>query len=331
MGGLPNKEWHPLFVTSLKEALSDAGPGEVDIQAEVALSSKPLDIDVLVVKKSGDARLRHPLAGIFRTYNLFEFKSPGDHLGPNDFDKGMAIAYLYKAIEHRKALTLESFTVTFASRRRPRAMLDMIRKRGLAVLENKPAPGFYRIEGGPMPIQAVVLKELQNAEESYMFSTFMTGSEKIRVAATALLLKKHLEDPANPHRRELLEFKFRNQLVTPEEMEEVLKMRSQMAEKNRAQMEAFLRNHPAIQEMNERIIVESEARGEARGEIKAKRDAICKYLTRKFGTKSTGLQEKIQQVTKLEVLDRTLDRLFTADTFEEARAIILDENGKPVQ
>jgi hypothetical protein len=38
---LPSKEWHPLFVTSLKEALSDAKPGEIEIKPEVALSSKP--------------------------------------------------------------------------------------------------------------------------------------------------------------------------------------------------------------------------------------------------------------------------------------------------
>jgi len=42
---LPYKQWHPQFVTSLKEALSDALPGDVEIIPEQALSSKPLDID----------------------------------------------------------------------------------------------------------------------------------------------------------------------------------------------------------------------------------------------------------------------------------------------
>ena len=66
---MPNKQWHPQFVISLKEALSDSLPGDVEIIREMALSSKPLDVDVVVVKKSKSARLRHPLAGIFRTYN----------------------------------------------------------------------------------------------------------------------------------------------------------------------------------------------------------------------------------------------------------------------
>ena len=118
--GLPNKEWHPLFVTSLKEALSDALPGEVEIQPEVALSSKPLDVDVIVVKKSETARLSHPLTNIFKKYNLFEFKSPDDRLEPNDYDKGMAIAILYKAIEHKEMLKLDQITVTFVSKKHPR-------------------------------------------------------------------------------------------------------------------------------------------------------------------------------------------------------------------
>ena len=90
--GLPNREWHPVFVTAVKEALADAGPGQVEIQAEVALSSKPLNIDVIVIKKHEEAFLSHPIAGIFRKYNLFEFKSPLDYLAANDFDKGLALA-----------------------------------------------------------------------------------------------------------------------------------------------------------------------------------------------------------------------------------------------
>lgn len=340
---MPNKEWHPLFVTSLREALSDARPGEVEIQAEVALSSKPLDIDVLVVKKSDAAALRHPIADIFKTYNLFEFKSPEDYLEPNDFDKGMAIALLYKVIEHGKMLALENFTVTFVSRRHPRSMLDMLRKRGLVVLENKPSAGLYRVEGGVMPVQVLVLRELQSAEESYMFAAFFTGNEKLRVAATKLLLTKYIDDPSNPYRRELLEFKFRNRLFNVEEMEEVLKMSSQMTERDRVQMEEFLRNHPVIQKMNERIRVESEARGEAkgeargeakgeaRGEIKAKQDAIFKFLARRFGAEIAGLQQKVRQITSIEVLDRIMEELFAANTLEESRIIISGDPDKSIQ
>ena len=316
---MPNKQWHPLFVTSLREALSDARPGQVEIIPEVALSSKPLDVDVLVVKKSKAAHLQHPLADIFRTYNLFEFKSPDDYLEPNDFDKGMAIARLYKVIEHEKMHNLDQITVTFVSRRHPRAMLEMIRSRGLLVHNSKPVPGLYRVKGEVMPVQVMVLKELSGPEVSYMFAAFLTGKEKLRLDATSLLIKKHLDDPVNPHRRELLEFKFKNQLVTPEEMEVVMEMLGQMTEKDRARIEEILRNHPASQEMADRIRAEKA------------QDVIRKFLARRFGSKSSGLQQKVQQMTNLEVLDYVLEELFAINTMEEAQAIINDGTGKSLQ
>lgn len=220
---MPNKQWHPLFVTALKEALSDAGPGEIEIQAEVALSSKPLDVDVLVVRKKETAQLRHPVADIFRKYNLFEFKSPGDYLEPNDYDKGLALSLLYKVLEHPRMFKLDELTLTFVSSRHPRALLNMLIKRGLTVFEGVPVPGFYRVEGEIIPVQVMVLKELPGAEQAYMFSVFLTKKEKLRLSSTLLLLKKHLEDPGNLYRKELLEFKFKNELVTPEELKEVLK------------------------------------------------------------------------------------------------------------
>jgi hypothetical protein len=224
---------------------------------------------VVVVKKSKSARLRHPLAGIFRTYNLFEFKNPDDRLDPNDYDKGMAIARLYKVIEHGKMLTLDEITMTFVSTRHPRAMFDMIRTRGLALHRGNPLPGIYRVEGEAIPVQVIVMKELLGPEEVYMFAPFLTGREKLRVDATLLLLRKHLDDPANPYRRELLEFKFRNQLVIPEEMEVVMEMLKQITEKDRARIEEILQNHPSGIAMAERFAAKAAAKAAAEAATEA--------------------------------------------------------------
>lgn len=64
--------------------------------------------------------------------------------------------------------------------------------------------------------------------------------------------------------------------------------------------------------------------GRVEGKVEAKQEVICKYLTRRFGDKSAVLQKKIQQVSDLEALDYVLEELFTANTLEEARAIIND-------
>ena len=261
---MPYKQWHPQFVMSLKEALSDALPGDVEIIPELALSSKPLDIDVVVVKKSKSARLRHPLADIFRTYNLFEFKNPDDRLESNDYDKGMAIARLYKVIKHEKMLTLDEITMTFISTRYPRAMFDMIRSRGLTLHRGNPIPGIYRVEGEPILAQVIVIKEFLGPEEAYMFAPFLTGRGKIAADATLLLFMKHLDDPANPYRRELLEFKFKNQLITPEEMEVLMEMHKQMTEKDRARIEDLFQNHPAGRAMAERFAAKAAAEATAK-------------------------------------------------------------------
>jgi hypothetical protein len=72
------KQWHPMFLKSMRLALADAKPGQVEIQKEVPLSSKPLEIDIIVVKHNDDKKLQHPMAGIFRKWNIIEFKSPLD-------------------------------------------------------------------------------------------------------------------------------------------------------------------------------------------------------------------------------------------------------------
>lgn len=76
---------------------------------------------------------------------------------------------------------------------------------------------------------------------------------------------------------------------------------------------------------------EGEAIGKAKGKVEKAQDAICKYLKRRFGPESGGLQQIIREVTGLEVLDGVMEELFAANTLEEARAIIRDWVGKPAQ
>ncbi|SHF22611.1 hypothetical protein SAMN02745218_01741 [Desulfofundulus australicus DSM 11792] len=69
---------------------------------------------------------------------------------------------------------------------------------------------------------------------------------------------------------------------------------------------------------------EERAEAEARGKVEAKQDAICKYLRRRFGDASAGLQQEVREMASLEVLDGVMEELFAANTLEEAQAIIRD-------
>jgi len=73
---------------------------------------------------------------------------------------------------------------------------------------------------------------------------------------------------------------------------------------------------------------EGREKGRMEGNIEAKREIISKYLDRRFGKKSTSLQQKIQQISSVKALDYILEELFAANTLHEARAIINDGASK---
>ncbi|MDQ0285390.1 hypothetical protein J2Z49_000491 [Desulfofundulus luciae] len=80
----------------------------------------------------------------------------------------------------------------------------------------------------------------------------------------------------------------------------------------------------ALEEMQQQAEMRGLIKGRAEGRAEAKQDAICKYLRRRFGDASAGLQEKVREMTSLEVLDGVMEELFAANTLEEAQAIIRD-------
>ncbi|MTI83614.1 MAG: hypothetical protein FH756_06850 [Firmicutes bacterium] len=327
---MSTKQWHPMFVTSLREALSDAGPGDIEIKDEVALSSKPLDVDVLVVKKKDAIKLRHPVADIFRKYNLFEFKSPDDYLEPNDYDKGLAIARLYKVLEHPKMNNLDQLTLTFVSSRHPRAMLNMIKDRGVKVLKDMPGSGFYRVDGEAIPVQITVLRELTKADQSYMFSIFLARNEKLKLSSTLILVQKCLEDPKNVYRKDLMEFQFKNKLVTDKELEVILRMADEMSAEEKAKIEDLLANHPFSRAMFEKrqekyraqCLAQGREQGRQEGRAEGIRTAICRFLESKYGKDSADLRQAIHEISDPGVLDEVAGRLFTVPSLEEMRCIV---------
>lgn len=64
------------------------------------------------------------------------------------------------------------------------------------------------------------------------------------------------------------------------------------------------------------------AEGRAEGEIKMAQEAICTYLNVRFEVASEGLQEQVHGLTKLEILNKLMNQIYTAGSVEEASAII---------
>ncbi|BCV22976.1 Rpn family recombination-promoting nuclease/putative transposase [Moorella sp. Hama-1] len=68
---------------------------------------------------------------------------------------------------------------------------------------------------------------------------------------------------------------------------------------------------------------EGRMEGRMEGRVEKTREVISKFLSRRFGEETGDLQQKVQEESRLEVLDRVLEELFAVNTLEEARAIIL--------
>ncbi len=59
----------------------------------------------------------------------------------------------------------------------------------------------------------------------------------------------------------------------------------------------------------------------AEGEAKGQREAICKYLEVRFPESST-LQAEIKRITDVVVLDKIINKIYTANSLDEAAAIV---------
>ena len=83
------KQWHPAFVAAIMLELKENRESLL-FEKEYNLNTKPLEIDLLVIKKNTSALLRNEIGELFRGYNIMEFKSPKDHLDIDTIYKAWA-------------------------------------------------------------------------------------------------------------------------------------------------------------------------------------------------------------------------------------------------
>lgn len=84
-----NIQWHPGFVSAMDLELVQ-NRADLVYEKEYNLNTKPLMVDLLVIKKERDIQIANEIGRIFRGHNLMEYKSPGDHLNIDIFYKAQA-------------------------------------------------------------------------------------------------------------------------------------------------------------------------------------------------------------------------------------------------
>ena len=67
----PNIAWHPAFIEAIQLELEDY-QDVLEFHPEYQLTSEPLKIDCVVIKKVNDVAITKNIAAIFREVNLLE-------------------------------------------------------------------------------------------------------------------------------------------------------------------------------------------------------------------------------------------------------------------
>lgn len=162
MSGKTEKlQWHPAFCAATELELRQ----DLDILElipEYNLSKKPLQIDLVIIKKMDWKRtLQNEIGHIMRGHNILEYKGPGDELTIDSFFKVIGYASLYKAqgIAVNK-ISASEVTVSFFRNAYPKALFQELKKEGYIL--KKMYPGIYYVRGKvPFPVQVVVTSQLE--------------------------------------------------------------------------------------------------------------------------------------------------------------------------
>ena len=160
-------QWHPGFVAAMDLELSEDRE-KIIYEKEYNLNTKPLEINLLVIKKEADVELVNEIGKLFRGYNIMEYKSPSDELNIDTFYKAGAYASLYKAygetVNQRKS---EDITVSIVREKKPKGLFTYFKEHGIEIVN--PYAGIYYIRGLVLfPTQIIVTKELDKKSHTWL-------------------------------------------------------------------------------------------------------------------------------------------------------------------
>ena len=151
-------QWHPAFYASIQIELADEAD-MLTFENEHTLGTKPMLIDVVIIKKQPDYQVKKNIGRIFRKYNIIEYKSPVDYLSIDDFYKVYGYTCFYKASTlHIDEIPIEDLSITFVCKNYPKKLVNhLLAKQNLAI--ETVAKGIYYIYAAFSYIQVITRKQ----------------------------------------------------------------------------------------------------------------------------------------------------------------------------
>ena len=178
-------QWHPGFVAAINLELAE-NRDDLIYEREYNLNTKPLEIDLLVIKKDKDVQISNEIGRMFKGHNILEYRSPEDRMDIDSFYKAGAYASLYKAygetVDERKA---DDITVSLVREAKPDGLFRYFREHKVEV--SNPYPGIYYVLDGVLFFtQVIVTRELNGQNHGWLKSL----SDKLKKEEMEALLKR---------------------------------------------------------------------------------------------------------------------------------------------
>jgi hypothetical protein len=191
-------QWHPGYCSAFELGFRE-DKEYLTFDREYLLNSKPIQVDLLIIKKKRNIITKNSIGKLFRKYNLIEFKSPKDELNFDTYVKVMGYAYLYKAGEkHTGEIEINDITMTFVRSKYPKKLMAMLGEDGFTI--SNPYNGIYYIErDGFIPAQIVISDKVGDDDNVWLRSlSDKVGEDVARemVGATRKLENKGDKDNA---------------------------------------------------------------------------------------------------------------------------------------
>lgn len=144
-------QWHPGFVAAMDLELKDYREDLV-FEKEYNLNTKPLEIDLLIIKKEASVHIFNEIRHFFRGHNILDIDT---------FFKMVAYASLYKSYgKTLDSIKADNVTVSIIRGAKPAGLFQYFKQHGYSV--SSPCNGIYYIEGPfPFPAQIVATGELE--------------------------------------------------------------------------------------------------------------------------------------------------------------------------
>ena len=303
--------WHPAFFAGIQIELEEDADNLV-FENEHQLGTKPMEIDVLIIKKETDRPVKKNIGRIFKKYNIIEYKSPDDSLSVDDFYKVYGYTCFYKAdARYVNSIHADELTISFVAEKYPRKMIEHLKKFKKYRVEEE-EKGIYYVYGDLIPIQILITRKL-SAEENLWLKSL---TNKLNETDTAeKLIENYMDHKESRLHRSMIEtIMHANQKL----FEEVNGMSDIIMKIVQEKFDRKLKEEldKAVEEATEKAIEEATEKAMEKAMEKATEKATEKAVKEKLTERISLIQKKC---ARNKSLSRIADDLET-DT-EEIRSL----------